>query len=211
VYVSPINIDPLEPTLPIGSPSNYSREIAQAAGRFYTQGFPADQKALAMGVLSDEEYFQQANIVIDENFKIPRLSALAVQRRFLLLLLLVHRPELPHVSGASVIRSIPSTSPMRLEFLKNSVKSLYQRMDEALKLVLSKVDANTTFFILSDHGFGTFEREFHLSRWLVQEGFTVLKDPSSKEAGDLLRSSRLVKVQSIRAGDQRHLPEHEGS
>jgi predicted AlkP superfamily phosphohydrolase/phosphomutase len=58
-------------------------------------------------------------------------------------------------------------------------------MDEALKLVLSKVDANTTFFILSDHGFGTFEREFHLSRWLVQEGFTVLKDPSSKEAGDL--------------------------
>ena len=50
VYVSPINIDPMDPTLPIGSPSHYSKEIAQAAGRFYTQGFPADQKALAMGV-----------------------------------------------------------------------------------------------------------------------------------------------------------------
>ena len=60
----------MEPTLPISSPSSYSREIAQAAGRFYTQGFPADQKALAMGVLSDDEYLTQAKIVLEENFRI---------------------------------------------------------------------------------------------------------------------------------------------
>ena len=184
VYVSPINIDPLEPTLPIGSPSNYSREIAQAAGRFYTQGFPADQKALAMGVLSDEEYFQQANIVIDENFKILDYQLSQYNDGFFFYYFSCIDQNC-HMLWRLCDPKHPLYKPDAPDFLKNSVKSLYQRMDEALKLVLSKVDANTTFFILSDHGFGTFEREFHLSRWLVQEGFTVLKDPSSKEAGDL--------------------------
>ncbi len=184
VYASPVNIDPMDPTLPIASPSSYANEVAQAAGRFYTQGFPADQKALAMGALSDEEYFQQANIVIDENFRILDYQLSRFNDGFFFYYFSCIDQNC-HMLWRLCDPSHPLYKPDASPELKNSVKLLYKRMDDALKMVLAKVDSNTTFFILSDHGFGTFEREFHLSRWLVQEGFTVLKDPSSKEPGDL--------------------------
>ena len=184
LYVSPINIDPMEPTLPISSPSSYSREIAQAAGRFYTQGFPADQKALAMGVLSDDEYLTQAKIVLEENFRILDYQLSRFNDGFFFFYFSCIDQNC-HMLWRLCDPSHPLYRPDASPELKNSVKYLYKRMDDALKLVLTKVDASTTFFILSDHGFGTFEREFHLSRWLVQEGFTVLKDPESLEAGDL--------------------------
>lgn len=184
VYVSPINIDPMEPTLPIGSPSAYSREIAQAVGRFYTQGFPADQKAVALGAISDDEYFQQANIVIDENFKILDYQLSRYDDGFLFYYFSCIDQNC-HMLWRLCDPTHPLYRPDASPELKTSVRRLYQRMDDALKLVLSKVDDSTTFFVISDHGFGTFEREFHLSRWLVDQGYTVLKDPDSQDPGDM--------------------------
>ncbi len=184
VYVSPINIDPIEPTLPIGSPGAYSREIAQAVGRFYTQGFPADQKAVALGAISDDEYFQQANIVIDENFKILDYQLSRYDDGFLFYYFSCIDQNC-HMLWRLCDPTHPLYRPDASPELKTSVRRLYQRMDDALKLVLSKVDDSTTFFVISDHGFGTFEREFHISRWLVDQGYTVLKDPDSQDPGDM--------------------------
>jgi predicted AlkP superfamily phosphohydrolase/phosphomutase len=184
VYVSPINIDPMEPTLPIGSPSGYSREIAQAVGRFYTQGFPADQKAVALGAISDDEYFHQANIVIDENLKILDYQLSRYDDGFFFYYFSCIDQNC-HMLWRLCDPSHPLYRPNASPELKTSVRRLYQRMDDALKLVLSKVDDSTTFFVISDHGFGTFEREFHISRWLVEQGYTVLKDPESHEPGDM--------------------------
>lgn len=184
IYVSPINIDPMEPNLPIGSPSGYSREIAQAVGRFYTQGFPADQKAVAFGALSDEEYYHQANIVIDENFKVLDYQLSRFHEGFFFYYFSCIDQNC-HMLWRLCDPSHPLFRPEASAELKTSVRRLYQRMDDALKLVLSKVDQTTTFFVISDHGFGTFEREFHLSTWLVEQGYTVLKDPGSKDPGDM--------------------------
>jgi hypothetical protein len=60
LYVSPINIDPADPALPISTPKSYSRELAEDVGEFYTQGISEDTKALSAGVLNDGEYLQQA-------------------------------------------------------------------------------------------------------------------------------------------------------
>ncbi len=184
VYVSPINIDPMEPTLPIGSPSGYSREIAQAVGRFYTQGFPADQKAVALGAISDDEYFQQANIVIDENFKILDYQLSRYDDGFFFYYFSCIDQNC-HMLWRLCDPNHPLYRPDASLELKSSVRRLYQRMDDALKLVLSKVDESTSLFVISDHGFGTFEREFHISRWLVEQGYTVLKDPDGHEPGDM--------------------------
>ena len=46
LYVSPINIDPADPALPISTPKSYSRELAEEVGEFYTQGISEDTKAL---------------------------------------------------------------------------------------------------------------------------------------------------------------------
>jgi len=66
LYVTPVNIDPEDPALPISNPESYSKELAKAIGPFYTQGIPEDTKALSEGVLNDTEFLDQADIVFGE-------------------------------------------------------------------------------------------------------------------------------------------------
>jgi predicted AlkP superfamily phosphohydrolase/phosphomutase len=67
MYVSPLNIDPESPALPISTPGGYAAELARATGDFYTQGMPEDTKALTEGVLTREEFLAQARIAGEEN------------------------------------------------------------------------------------------------------------------------------------------------
>ena len=62
VYVTPVNFDPEAPALPISTPNAYARELAEATGRFYTQGMPEDTNALTEGVLTTDEFLVQAGL-----------------------------------------------------------------------------------------------------------------------------------------------------
>src|ERR1019366_2300124 len=55
LYVTPVNIDPRAPELPISAPASYSRVVAGAIGPFYTQGIAEDTSAYRQGVLTMEE------------------------------------------------------------------------------------------------------------------------------------------------------------
>ena len=66
LYVSPINLDPADPAMPISTPASYADELARATGLFYTQGMAEDTKALNENVLTRSEFLQQARFVGDE-------------------------------------------------------------------------------------------------------------------------------------------------
>ena len=56
VYISPINIDPGDPALPITAPASYSRTLERAIGPFYTQGMAQDTSAWRQGVFDRADY-----------------------------------------------------------------------------------------------------------------------------------------------------------
>src|SRR5258708_38591143 len=60
---------PCRRPLPLSSPADYAPELARATGRFYTQGMPHDTKGLRAGVLSTDEFLQQAVLARDENLR----------------------------------------------------------------------------------------------------------------------------------------------
>ncbi|MDX1503062.1 MAG: alkaline phosphatase family protein, partial [Thermoanaerobaculia bacterium] len=66
LYVSPINFDPLYGGLPNSHPADYGRELAEATGRYYTQGMPEDTQAMKGDVLTVEEFLAQARIAGEE-------------------------------------------------------------------------------------------------------------------------------------------------
>src|SRR5713226_1697093 len=66
LYVSPINIDPSNPALPLSTPEKYARELSRELGYFYTQGIAEDTKALTSGLLTDDEYLVQGRMVFEE-------------------------------------------------------------------------------------------------------------------------------------------------
>src|SRR5437660_7882423 len=70
LYVSPMNIDPADPALPISTPAKYSRFLSDEAGEFHTQGIAEDTKALSDGVLDDKEFLEQSRTVLAEHRRI---------------------------------------------------------------------------------------------------------------------------------------------
>lgn len=186
IYASPINIDPMDPSMPICSPSSFSRELSQAVGRFYTQGFPADMKALSSGILSDDEYLAQATIVMDESMRLFE-HQLAEFNDGLFFFYFSSIDQNCHMLWRNADPSHPLYDPDASPEVKGGMRYFYRRMDEALGRALATLDNHTTLFVVSDHGFGPFTREFHLSTWLLNEGYTVLTDPSRIGQGDFFR------------------------
>jgi hypothetical protein len=66
LYVTPLNLDPRKPAMPISHPGSYAAELATATGLFYTQGMPEDTKALKGGVFNQAEFVGQARMAGDE-------------------------------------------------------------------------------------------------------------------------------------------------
>jgi len=183
MYLSPVNVDPMEPGLPISSPSSFSSEIAEAVGRYYTQGFPADTKALSHALLSDDEYLAQAKLVQNECMRNYEYL-LNNFKEGLFFFYFSATDQNSHMLIRTMDPSHPLYDPNATPEVKDGVRYFYKQMDYALGKALEKVDNYTTLIFLSDHGFAPFLREFHISTWLVKNGFTVLTDPKKLGEGE---------------------------
>lgn len=174
LYVSPINIDPANPALPISTPRSYSRELADEAGEFYTQGISEDTKALSAGVLDDKEYLEQSRTVLAEHRRIfdsefPKFkkgvfffyfSSLDLNSHMLWRLIDPHHPEYDAARTAAN---------------GSALAEFYQQIDQVLGEVMARLDDHTTLLVLSDHGFAPYNRSFNLNTWLLDHGYITLK------------------------------------
>jgi predicted AlkP superfamily phosphohydrolase/phosphomutase len=66
----------------------------------------------------------------------------------------------------------------------------YARVDAMIGELVSRLDTETLFMIMSDHGFCTLRREVHLNFWLRQTGFLSFESPDPKQLRDLLPQTR---------------------
>jgi predicted AlkP superfamily phosphohydrolase/phosphomutase len=162
VYVSPVNIDPAAPELPISQPSSYSRHLAEAVGPFYTQGIAEDTAALRAGVFSRDEYRAQTAEVAREHFALLE-RALQEMKDGLLFF---------HFLG------IDQDSHMLWGSHEDELLTTYKRVDAEIGRVLAKA-LDATVLVISDHGFSRFDRAVHLNTWLWKEGFLALDNPSN--------------------------------
>lgn len=189
MYVSPINIDPSDPVLPIVSSDKYGKELAANLGSFYTQGMPEDTKALSYGILDNGEYLELAYQIINErrtamNYEIGKL---AKQDEGLLFFYFSSLDQDSHMFW----RTIDPKSPLYTEELGRefgrTLRDLYMEMDKCLGDVMQTFDINDPsfrLFVMSDHGFGPFRRQVNLNSWLYANGFISLYGSSNIEEGE---------------------------
>jgi predicted AlkP superfamily phosphohydrolase/phosphomutase len=185
LYVSPINIDPENPALPISTPSSYSRDLAKQIGEFHTQGIAEDTKALSAGVLDDKEYLEQARTVLAEHrrafdVEFPKFRDGLFFFYFSSLDLNAHMmwrltdPQHPAYDAALAAR------------YGSSLEEFYEQIDQVLGEVMPKVDDDTTLLVLSDHGFAPYRRSFNLNTWLLNNGYIVRKEGGSADSSEPL-------------------------
>jgi predicted AlkP superfamily phosphohydrolase/phosphomutase len=175
LYVSPINIDPQNPALPISTPSSYSKDLAKQIGEFHTQGIAEDTKALTDGVLDDKEYLEQSRTVLAEHrrafdVEFPKFRDGLFFFYFSSLDLNAHMmwrltdPQHPAYDAALAAQ------------YGSALEEFYEQIDQVLGEVLAKLDGSTTLLVLSDHGFAPYRHSFNLNTWLENNGYIVRKE-----------------------------------
>jgi predicted AlkP superfamily phosphohydrolase/phosphomutase len=183
LYVSPINIDPENPALPISTPSDYSRDLAKQIGKFHTQGIAEDTKALTAGVLDDKEFLEQSHTVLAEH----RRAFDAEFPKFHQGLFFFYFSSLD-LNGHMLWRLTDPQSPAYDAALAaqygSSLEEFYEQMDQVLGEVMPKVDENTTLLVLSDHGFAPFRRSFNLNTWLLNNGYVTRKADAGGDSSE---------------------------
>ncbi len=183
LYVSPINIDPAQPALPISTPGRYSRMLSQEAGDFYTQGIAEDTKALSDGVLDDDEYLQQARTVLAEDRRIFD-SEFSKFSQGLFFFYFSSLDLNSHMFWRLMDPKHPAYDAALAAKNGSAIAEFYQQIDQVLGEVLPKLDQQTTLLVLSDHGFASYSRSFNLNTWLLQNGYIKLKDNAETDLGE---------------------------
>jgi predicted AlkP superfamily phosphohydrolase/phosphomutase len=183
VYVSPVNIDPSDPELPISTPPSFSRSLAAAIGPFYTQGIAEDTAALRHGVLSREQYREQTRLVAGEQFA------------------LLHHALDEFTGGVLFFHflGIDQDSHMLWGKYESELLETYQRVDAEIGRVLARA-GNATVMVMSDHGFAAFDRAVNVNTWLYNEGFLALDAPESLGLGEMFAHVDWSRTQAYALG-----------
>jgi predicted AlkP superfamily phosphohydrolase/phosphomutase len=180
LYVSPININPADPALPISSPGSYSRELARKFGPFFTKGLPADTAALENDVLDEGEFLAQDEIVYDESLAMLE-DELKNFRSGVLFFYFSNTDQRQHMFFRLIDRDHPAYEERLAAEFGQVIEKTYQQMDKALQTVMEKADRDTVIIVMSDHGFTPFRRGFNLNTWLLQNGYHRLESGARPE------------------------------
>jgi predicted AlkP superfamily phosphohydrolase/phosphomutase len=174
LYVTPINIDPEKPVMPISHPKVFSTYLAKQQGLFATLGLAEDSWALNEKALPDDGFIQQCLELDDEREKMF-FDSLDKVSRGLCVCVFDGTDRLQHTFW----RDIDAEHPARTETSdnRNVIEDLYRRMDGLLARTISKCsDPGTLLMVISDHGFNSFRYGVDLNRWLEENGYLVLKE-----------------------------------
>ena len=180
LYASPVNIDPFEPAMPVSHPEDYATELAEATGRFYTQGMPEDTNGLKTGVLSDAEFLAQAKLAGDENLRQYRY----VLDRFtdgLLFYYFGNVDQVSHMMWRARDPGHPAYDAAEDGPNAAVVENLYRGLDTIVAETLARLGPDDLLVVMSDHGFTSWRRSFHLNSWLRDNGYLAVRDPDLTE------------------------------
>jgi predicted AlkP superfamily phosphohydrolase/phosphomutase len=179
LYATPVNIDPEDQAAPVTWPKELGAEIARDIGSFWTKGLPCDTKALDYGILDDEEYVGQAELILEERLALFR-HQWSRFREGLFFFYVSSTDQDAHM----LWRNMDPTHPRHRDSDKRFsgwIPYLYERMDGLLGEVLPAVDDQTLLLVCSDHGFAPFARNFHLNSWLRGNGYLTLRDSARRK------------------------------
>jgi predicted AlkP superfamily phosphohydrolase/phosphomutase len=186
LYMTPIHIDPEHPAMPISHPQVYAIYLAKKQGKFATLGLAEDTWALNNRVIGEKVFFEQAMCFHEEREQMF-LDAIAQSKRGLITTVFDTTDRVQHMFYRYLDPTHPANAGKDTEVWKDAIGQVYERCDALLGKVWHLVDdPDTTFMVISDHGFTNFRRCVNLNSWLRDNGYLFLKDPNARTSGEYL-------------------------
>jgi len=188
LYLTPINIDPEHPALPISHPSYYAPYLAKLLGEYSTLGLAEDTWALNERVIDERAFLEQSYSICGER-EAMFFSSLEKTRRGVVACVFDTSDRVQHMFFRYLEPDHPAhRANPGLESSNGSangyadvIAGLYERMDALVGRTMQYADEDTVLFVLSDHGFKSFQRGVNLNAWLRENGYLHLKEGATGE------------------------------
>jgi predicted AlkP superfamily phosphohydrolase/phosphomutase len=201
LYCAPISIDPESPALPISHPSYYATYLAKLLGDYSTLGFAEDTWALNERVIDEDAFLEQAYSVCDEREKMF-FSTLDKTKRGMVTCVFDTSDRVQHMFFRYLENDHPAHKANGNGMVKyqTAIEDLYKRMDDIVGKTFKYVDDETVLFVLSDHGFKSFQRGVQLNTWLLENGYLAVKEGADLNKLSYLRAIDWSKTRAYSFG-----------
>ena len=173
MYVTPINIDPEKPALPISHPFIYAVYLSKLLGRYITLGEANDTWALNEGAL-DEAAFLELTYANHAEWEAMLDNALAKTPRGAVVIVFETTDSIQHMFFRYLDKAHPALKAAPAKMGPAVIEELYKKMDGLVGRVAAGLGPKGALFVMSDHGFKSFRRGVNLNAWLHQNGYLAL-------------------------------------
>ena len=180
LYVSPLNMDPAAPAMPISTPATLAADLARETGAFHTQGIAEDTNALNEHVLTRDEFLAQAAFV-GEEIKRQYWSVLDGFTDGLLFYYFGNLDQVSHMMWRARDTAHPAYNAAADAPYASVIDDLYVAFDQIVGETVRRMGPETTLIVMSDHGFTSWRRAFHLNGWLRDNGYLAVRDPALQD------------------------------
>ncbi|MEW5803712.1 MAG: alkaline phosphatase family protein [bacterium] len=198
MYVTPINIDPEKPVLPISHPFVYAMYLSKVINSYATLGLAEDTWALNERVLNEKSFLDQAYANHKEREKMF-FHELDKVRKGVCACVFDTTDRIQHMFWRYLEKDHPTHQVAGDPGYENTIEELYRNMDDLLGRVRQKIDRDTLLIVMSDHGFKSFRRCVNLNSWLYLNRFLALKE-GAKESGEWFSQVDWSKTQAYALG-----------
>ncbi|HOX25315.1 MAG TPA: alkaline phosphatase family protein [Candidatus Krumholzibacteria bacterium] len=196
LYVTPVNIDPQAPAMPISQPPHYAMMLARLHGPYATLGLAEDTWALNERVLDEEAFLAQVWDIHAERER-QFFHALDRQREGVVVCVFDATDRLQHTFLRFRDPGHPANRGADVERHQDVIRDLYRRADELVGRTASCLGPEDVLLVMSDHGFKPFRRAVNLNAWFRQHGYLALLDdpadgpPAPLAAGEAVPPGRI--------------------
>lgn len=198
MYISPLNIDPEKPALPISHPFIYSIYLAKLLGSFNTLGEADDTWALNEGILPEETFLE---LTYDNHRESEDMlfNAIDKTKKGVVACWFQSTDSIQHMFFRYLDKKHPALKSGPAKLSAKVIEDLYIKMDELVGKVLKKVSKKSFLIVMSDHGFKLFHRGVNLNSWLYTNGYLSLKD-GKKESDEWFKDVDWEKTKAYGLG-----------
>ncbi len=182
LYVTPINIDPNSPAMPISEPSMFSQYLAKLQGSYATLGLAEDTWALNERMIDETAFLEQTYAIHEEREKMF-FNSLKKNRSGLTVVVFDSTDRIQHMFMRYMDPSNPANRGKDTTLHAKAIEELYVKMDGLLARVMEHVDDKTLLCVVSDHGFKQFKRGVNINTWALENGYMKAKTGGGEADG----------------------------
>ncbi|MDH7511839.1 MAG: alkaline phosphatase family protein [Clostridiales bacterium] len=175
MYLTPLNIDPEKPALPISHPFIYSVYLSKLLGSFVTLGEANDTWALNEGALN-EASFLELTYSNHHEWEAMLINALCKTKKGAVVCVFETTDSIQHMFWRYLDAGHPALKTTPSEMSSGIIEDLYKKMDDLVGRARQSLGPRSVLIVMSDHGFKSFRRGVNLNSWLYLNGYLSLKE-----------------------------------